>query len=123
MGHQWAAVDDSPVEQSIHKLHGMFLAVLLDGKEKEDKAGLLFPVDRRKAQQDSYPWHQLQLPNPKVCLTYVPPIGPLPQDWKRGADFLPALLRWLTRADMAATRRGAPAGTQPRVLHRARIGL
>ena len=56
-------------------------------KEKEDEAGLLFPVEHGKVQQDCYLWHQLQLPSPKACPTYIPPIGPLPKDWKWGADF------------------------------------
>ena len=50
------------MEQFVHKLHGMFLVVLRAKKEKKDEAGLLFPVERHKAQQDRYPWHQLQLP-------------------------------------------------------------
>ena len=93
MGHQWAEDDENPLEQFVHKLHGMFLAVVWAKKEKEDKAGLLLLVERRKAQQDRYPWLQLQLLGPKAYLTHIPPIGPLPGDWKWGADFLPALLR------------------------------
>ena len=65
---------------------------------------------RHKALQDRYPWHQLQLPGPKAYLTYVPPIGPLPRDWKWGADFLPALLRWLTRLMWLPPKEGPPQG-------------
>ena len=55
--HQWAEDDEKPLEQFVHKLHGMFLAVLQAKKEKEDEAGLLFPVERRKTQHDRYPWY------------------------------------------------------------------
>ena len=48
MGHQWAVDDENPL-QFVHKLHVMFLAVLRAKKEKEDEAGLLFPVECRKA--------------------------------------------------------------------------
>ena len=49
MGHQWAEDDENPLEQFVHKLRGMFLAVLQAKKEKEHEAGLLFLVERRKA--------------------------------------------------------------------------
>ena len=96
MRHRWAEDDENRLEQFVHKLHGMFLAVLRAKKENEDEAGLTFPVERREARQDRYPWYQLQFPRPKAYPTHVPPIGPLPRDWKWGVDFLPTVLRWLT---------------------------
>ena len=56
---------------------------------------LLFPVEKRKAQQDCYPWYHLQLPRLEARSADLPAIGALPRDWKWGADFLPAILRWL----------------------------
>ena len=72
--------------------------------------GLLLPVERPKTQHDCYPWHQLQLPRPKACPTHVPPIGPLPTDWKWGADLLPALLRWLNELTWLPPGDGLPEG-------------
>ena len=95
-GQRWADNDQNPLEQSVHKLHGMFVAVLRAKMQREEEACLLFPVEQRKAPQDCYPWHQLQPPFPKPRLTELPELGPLPKDWKWGGDFLPAVLRWLS---------------------------
>ena len=110
MGHQWAEDDENPLEQFVHKLHGMFLAVLPARSEMEDEVGLLFPVERRKAQQEGHPWYQLQFPGPKAYPMHISPIGPLPRDWKWGADFLPALLRWLTKLMWRPLDEGPPQG-------------
>ena len=80
-------------------------------------------MERRKAQQDRYPWYQLQFPGPKVSPTHIPPIGPLSRDWKWGADFLPALMRWLTELMWLPPERGAPARALSSVLHGARSRL
>ena len=42
--------------------------------------------------------------------TPPPPIGPLPQNWNWGADFLPALLRWLTELMWPPPDDGLPQG-------------
>ena len=110
MGHKWAAEDTNPLEQFARRLHGMFLAVLGATKKREDEASLLFPVERRKAPQDCYPWHQLQLPSPRACPTHLPPIGTLSRDWKWGADFLPALLGWLSELMWLQPDDGLPQG-------------
>ena len=47
----------NPLEQFISKLHGMFLAVLRTRMKKEEEAGLLFPVEKRRIQHDCYLWH------------------------------------------------------------------
>ena len=88
----------------------MFLVVLRARKEKEDEAGLLFLVERRKAPQDCYPWHQLQLPSPRACPTHLPLVGTLPRDWKWGAVFLPALPRWLSELMWLQPDEGLPQG-------------
>ena len=80
----------------MHQLHRMFLAVLRARMQPEEEACLLFPVEQCKAPQESYPWHQLQPPFPRPCPKDLPKLGQLPRDWKWGADFLPALLRWLS---------------------------
>ena len=47
MGHRWAEDDEKPLEKFLRKLHGMFV-VLQARKEKEEEAGLSFPLERRK---------------------------------------------------------------------------
>ena len=78
LGHQWAEDDENPLEQFVHKLHGMFFAVMWAKKQKHDAAGLLFPVERRKVHQDRYPWYQLQFSGAKAYPKHILPIGPLP---------------------------------------------
>ena len=74
----------------------MFLTVLhAKMRKEEEEVGLLLPVEKRRAQRECYPWYQLQLPCPEAWLTDVPAMGVLLKDWKWGADFLPAILRWL----------------------------
>ena len=73
MRHQWTAEDTNPLQQFAQKRHGMFLAVLRARKDKEDEVGLCVALERRKAPQDCYPWHRLQLPGPgRAGHTYVP---------------------------------------------------
>ena len=55
----------------------------------------IFPVPVRKVQQESYPWYQLRPTSPKARQTVLPAMGALPREWKWGADFLPAMLKWL----------------------------
>ena len=43
-GQEWAEDDNIPLEQFIHKLHGMFRAVLRARMRQEEEQGLLFPV-------------------------------------------------------------------------------
>ena len=95
-GQRWADNDQNPVEQFVHRLHGMFVVVLRGRMQREEEACLLFLVEQRKAPQDCYPWHQLQPPFPRPCWTELPELGPLPSDWKRGDNFLRAVLRWLS---------------------------
>ena len=80
----------------MHQLHCIFLVVLRARMQKEEEAYLLFSVKHRKAPQESYPWHQMQPPFLRPCLTDLPELGQLPRDWKWGPDFLLALFRWLT---------------------------
>ena len=80
MGHQWAADDENPLEQFVHKLHGMFLAVLRAKKEKEDEEGLLFPVERRKAQVEPLPVAlPATPPDPRHARRMSPQLGPCPE--------------------------------------------
>ena len=95
-GHQWAHDDQNPLEQFVRQLHCVFLAVLQARMQREEEACHLFPVEQRKAPQESYPWHQLQPPFPRACPTELPELGQLPRHWKWGPDFLPALVRWLS---------------------------
>ena len=95
-GHQWAHDDHSPLELFVRQLHCMFLAVLQARKQRDEEECLLFPVERRKAPQEQYPWHQLQPPFPRPTKTQLPAMGHLPRDWKRGPDFQPSILRWLS---------------------------
>ena len=95
-GHQWAHDDQNPLEQFVHQLHCMFLAVLRARKQRDEEESLLFPVEQRKAPQEQYPWHQLQSPFPRPTKTCLPAMGQLPRDWKWGPDFQPAVLRWLS---------------------------
>ena len=48
-GHQWAHDDQNPLEQFVHQLHCMFLAVLRAKMQREEEVCLLFPVEQRKA--------------------------------------------------------------------------
>ena len=95
-GHQWAHDDQNPLEQFVHQLHCMFLAVMRARKQRDEEESLLFPVEQRKAPQEQYPWHQLQSPFPQPTKTCLPAMGQLPRDWKWGPDFQPAVLRWLS---------------------------
>ena len=95
-GHQWAHDDQNPLEQFVHQLHCMFLAVMRARKQRDEEESLLFPVEQRKAPQEQYPWHQLQPPFPRPTKTCLPAMGQLPRDWKWGPDFQPAVLRWLS---------------------------
>ena len=95
-GHQWAHDDQNPLEQFVHQLHCMFLAVMRARKQRDEEESLLFPVEQRKAPQEQYPWHQLQPPLPRPTKTCLPAMGQLPRDWKWGPDFQPAVLRWLS---------------------------
>ena len=96
LGHQWAHDDQNPLEQFMHQLHRMFLAIPRAKMQQEEEACLLFPVEQRKVPQECYPWHQLQPPYPTPCPTDLPELGQLPRDWKWGPDFLPAMLCWLS---------------------------
>ena len=96
VGHQWAHDDQNPLEQFVHQLHCMFLAVMRARKQRDEEESLLFPVEQRKAPQEQYPWHQLQPPFPRPTKTCLPAMGQLPRDWKWGLDFQPAVLRWLS---------------------------
>ena len=79
-GQQCADADINPLEQFISKPHGMFLVVLQTRMKKEEEAGLLFPVEKRRIQHDCYPRHQLQLPCERQQPTEVPELGVLPRD-------------------------------------------
>ena len=94
-GQQWEHDDNNPLEQFVHKPHGMFVVVLQTRMRKEEEAGLLFPIGKRRVQHDCYSLHQLQLPCQRPQLTEVPMMGALPRDWRWGNDFLPAMLCWL----------------------------
>ena len=109
-GQQWADADTNPLEQFISKLHGMFLAVFRTRMKKEEDAGLLFPAERKRIQHDCYPWHQLQLPRPRLQPTEVPELGVLPRNWRWGRDFLPAILRWLRELHWLPADDDAPVG-------------
>ena len=94
-GHQWAHDDQNPLEQFVHHLHCMFLAVMRARKQRDEEECLLFPVEQRKAPHEQYPWHH-QPPFPRPTKTHLPAMGQLPRDWKWGPDFQPAILRWLS---------------------------
>ena len=79
-GHQWAHDDQNPLEDFVHHLHRMFLAVLRARMQREEEACLLFPVEQRKGSQECYPWHQLQPPFPRPCPTGSLELGQLPMD-------------------------------------------
>ena len=57
-GQQWAEEGNNPLEQFIHKLHGMFRAVLRARMQREEEQSLLFPIQPRKVPREDYPWHQ-----------------------------------------------------------------
>ena len=61
-------------------LHAMFLAVVRTRKLKDDESRLLFPVSARHEKQDTYPWHQLQLPRPRRIPLEIPVIAQLPRE-------------------------------------------
>ena len=94
-GQRWGDDDHNPLEQVVHKLHGMFVAVLWARMQREEEACLLFPVEQCKAPHDCYPWHQPQPPFLKPRLTELLELGPLPGDLKWVDDNLPAILCWL----------------------------
>ena len=77
-GQQWAEEGNNPLEQFIHKLHGMFRAVLRARMQQEEEQSLLFPTQLRKVPREDYPWHQLQPPRPKAQRTTLPAMGALP---------------------------------------------
>ena len=95
-GHQWAHDDQNPLEQFVHQLHCMFLAVLRARKQRDKEDCLLFPMEQRKAPQEQSPWHQLQPPFPRPCKTHLLELGQLPRDWNWGPEFRSALLLWLS---------------------------
>ena len=43
-GHQWVEEGNNPLEQFIHKLHGMFRMVLRARMHREEEQSLLFPI-------------------------------------------------------------------------------
>ena len=93
-GRRWAAGDKHPWEIFVTSLHSMFLAVLQARKLKDDESGLLFPVPAQNEKRDTYPWHHLQLPQPRGIPPKIPIIGQLPREWKWVPDLLPMVLRW-----------------------------
>ena len=56
-GHQWAEEGNNPLEQFVHKLHGMFRTVLRARMQREEEHNLLFPIQSRKVPREEYPWY------------------------------------------------------------------
>ena len=116
MGHQWAEDDEKPLEQFVHKLHGMFLAVLRARKEKEDQegeggpGGPLIPGGAPQGTAGPLPMAPAATPRTQGVPDVHSPIGPLPRDWKWVAGFLPALLRWLTELMWLPADEAPPQG-------------
>ena len=79
-GHQWAEEGNNPLEQFVHKLHGMFRAVLRARMQREEEQNLLFPIQTRKVPREEYPWYHLQPPRPRAQRTSLPAIGALYRD-------------------------------------------
>ena len=95
-GVTWAEQDTHSWELFNCRLHETFLRVLKARKQREDESGLLFPTHFRKEPRNTYPWHQIQLPQTKRRATPVPVLGPLPREWRWGPDLLPVVLSWLS---------------------------
>ena len=95
-GVTWAEQDTHPWELFIRRLHEMFLRALKARKQQEDESGLMFPAQFRKEPRNTYPWHQIQLPQTKRRATPVPVLRPLPREWRWGPDLLPVVLSWLS---------------------------
>ena len=74
-GAQWAEEDKHPWDIFAHWLHEMFLLVLRACKVVEDESGLMFPVQFRKEPRNTYPWYQLQLPQPRRRTMETPRLG------------------------------------------------
>ena len=95
-GVTWAAQDTHPWQLFAMKLHEMFLGVLRDRKGADDEAGSLFPTNHRKEPRNTYPWHLLQLPQPRGVPTAPPVLGAIPREWQWGPDLPPMVIRWTT---------------------------
>ena len=94
-GQQWAEEGNNPLEQFVHKLHGMFRTVLKAQMQRGEEQSLLFPIQARKVPWEEYPWYQLQPPTPRAQRTSLPAVGALSRDWKWSTDFLTAMVAWL----------------------------
>ena len=58
--------------------------------------GVLFCANNKKTPRDSYPWHQLQLPQQPIGRAALPVLGRLPREWTWGTDLLPVMLEWIS---------------------------
>ena len=110
VGQQWTEEGNNPLEQFVHKQHGMFRAVLRAQMQWEEEQSLLFPIRPRKVLREDYRGHQLQPPRPRAQRTTLPAMGALSRDWKWGHDFLPAMVAWLQELEWLPADDTLPQG-------------
>ena len=51
-GHQWAEEGNNPLEQFVHKLHGVLRTVMQARMQREEEQNLPFPIQSRKVPRE-----------------------------------------------------------------------